>query len=156
LTALDIAVLDDLPLDLAVSAGVITRAYQDASSHVNLKSKERGTPDMVLRDAGPPNAELAPVADKAVHPVVKADSFVIEATTDAIVQQKFQERTNKPWIPVDYVPESQLYSFADMCPTKPADCIAAQKKFGSKAANLGLLQHKTVLGRATDAGTPSA
>ena len=71
LTPLDIAVLDELPLDLAVVAGVVTRAYQDASSHVNLKSKERGTPDMVLRDAGPSHAQLKAFVNKPVHLVVK-------------------------------------------------------------------------------------
>ena len=155
LTPLDIAVLDDLPLDLAVCAGVITRAYQDASSHVNLKSKERGTPDMVLRDASPTHAKLAPFANKPVHLIVKPDGFVIEATTEAMVKQKFEERTNKPWMPVDYVPASQPFAFSQMCPSAAADCIKAQKIFGSKAANLALLQHKQVLGRATDAGTPS-
>ncbi len=156
LTPLDIAVLDDLPLDLAVSAGVITKAYQDSSSHVNLKSKERGTPDMVLRDAGPTNAQLAPFANKPVHLVVKADTFILEATTDAIVQQKFKDRTNKPWIPVAYTPEPNLSSFLEMCTSHPSGCIAAQKKFGSKAANLGFLQHRAVLGKTTDAGSPSA
>ena len=53
LTPADIPVFDELPLDLSVVAGVITRAVQDSNSHVNLKSKERGTPNMVLRDAGP-------------------------------------------------------------------------------------------------------
>ncbi|HEU0030410.1 MAG TPA: PEP/pyruvate-binding domain-containing protein [Kofleriaceae bacterium] len=155
LTPLDIAVLDDLPLDLAVVAGTITRAYQDASSHVNLKSKERGTPDMVLRDAGPSQAQLAPLANQPVHLVVKADSFVIEPTTDELVRQKFEERTNRPWIPVEYVPETRLLSFAEMCPGSASDCIAAQKRFGSKAANLGLLQHRSVLGKTTDAGSTS-
>lgn len=155
LTPLDIAVLDELPLDLAVVGGVITKAYQDASSHVNLKSKERGTPDMVLRDAGPSNATLKPFANKPVHLIVKSDGFKLEATTDAIIQAKFKERTNKPWTPVAYVPETRLFSFAEMCPSKPADCITAQKKFGSKAANLGFLQHRAVLGRTTDANTPS-
>ena len=156
LTPLDIAVLDDLPLDLAVVGGVITKAYQDASSHVNLKSKERGTPDMVLRDAGPNHPKLAAFANKPVHLVVKADRFVIEATTDAVVQQKFTERTNKPWIPVGFTPEPNVVSFAAMCPSAPAACIAAQQRFGSKAANLGLLQHRSVLGRRTDVGSPSA
>ncbi len=155
LTPLDVAVLDELPLDLAVCAGVITKAYQDASSHVNLKSKERGTPDMVLRDAGPTNATLAPFANKPVHLVVKPDGFTIEATTDAIVKQKFEERTNKPWIPVDYVRATAPAAFTEMCPSAAADCIKAQKIYGSKAANLALLQHKSVLGRTTDAGTPS-
>ena len=155
LTPLDIAVLDELPLDLAVVGGVITKAYQDASSHVNLKSKERGTPDMVLRDAGPTNTTLKPFANKPVHLIVKADGWKLEATTDAIIQAKFKERTNKPWTPVDFTPETRLMAFAEMCPLKPADCIPAQKKFGSKAANIGFLQHKQVLGRASDANTPS-
>ena len=42
---------DELPLDLSVVAGTITRVFQDVTSHVNLKSKERGTPNMVLRSA---------------------------------------------------------------------------------------------------------
>ena len=61
-TPTDIPVFDELPLDLSVVAGVITRAVQDTNSHVNLKSKERGTPNMVLRDAGPGNPRLAPFA----------------------------------------------------------------------------------------------
>ena len=46
----DIPVFDDLPLDLSVVAGTITKAYQDINSHVNLKAKERNTPNMVLRE----------------------------------------------------------------------------------------------------------
>jgi len=44
----DIPVFDELPLDLSVVAGVLTRAVQDTNSHVNLKSKERHTPNAVL------------------------------------------------------------------------------------------------------------
>ena len=156
LTPLDIAVLDDLPLDLAVVSGVITRAYQDASSHVNLKSKERGTPDMVLRDASPTHSKLAPFANMPVHLVVKSDSFTIEPTTEATVMEKFRERTNKPWTPVGYIAETRPFAFSEMCTTSAADCIAASKRFGSKAANLGFLQHRSVLGRTTDANSPSA
>lgn len=156
LTPMDIAVLDELPLDLAVVAGTITRAYQDASSHVNLKSKERGTPDMVLRDAGPDNAQLAAFADRPVHLVVAADRFAIEPTTDEMVKQKLAERTSKPWLPVDFVVEHGLQAFSEMCAGAAGDCIAAQRKFGSKAANLGLLQHRTVFGKTGDAGSPSA
>lgn len=155
LTPMDIAVLDDLPLDLAVVAGTITKAYQDASSHVNLKSKERGTPNFVLRDAGPDQVDLAKFANKPVHLIVKADRFVLEPTTEAIVKQKLAERTNKPWMPVTFTPETRPFSFREMCPGIASACIAAQKKFGSKAANLGLLQHKTLLGRTTDVGSPS-
>ena len=59
----DIVVFDELPLDLSVVAGTITRVYQDVTSHVNLKSKERGTPNMGMRDASPAHQELAPLAN---------------------------------------------------------------------------------------------
>ena len=55
----------------------ITRAVQDSNSHVNLKSKERGTPNMVLRDAGPDNPRLAPWRDQPVHFVVTNSYFLI-------------------------------------------------------------------------------
>jgi hypothetical protein len=71
----DIVVFDELPLDLSVVAGTITKAYQDVTSHVNLKSQERGTPNMVMRDAAPTNAQLAPFKDKPVHLVVGKTDF---------------------------------------------------------------------------------
>ena len=78
----DIPVFEELPLDLSVVSGVLTRAVQDTNSHVNLKSKERGTPNAVLRDAGPANPRLAPFADQPVHLVVGGDDFTLEATTE--------------------------------------------------------------------------
>ena len=66
----DIPVFDEFPLDLSVVAGVLTRAVQDTNSHVNLKSKERNTPNAVLRDAGPDHPRLAPFNDQPVHLVV--------------------------------------------------------------------------------------
>ena len=92
LSALDLPVFDELPLDLTVVAGTITHDYQDPTSHVNLKSKERGTPNMVLRSAGPDNATLAPLADKPVHLTVGVDGFRLEASTDAEVQAKHAQR----------------------------------------------------------------
>jgi hypothetical protein len=56
----DIVVFNELPLDLSVVAGTITKVFQDVTSHVNLKSKERGTPNMVFRDAALDNAKLDP------------------------------------------------------------------------------------------------
>ena len=92
----DIPVFEELPLDLSVVAGVITKAVQDSNSHVNLKSKERGTPNMVLRDAGPDHPRLQPWRDQPVHFVVRADDFVLEATTDEEVARRFAERMTGP------------------------------------------------------------
>lgn len=153
LRATDIPVFDELPLDLSVVAGTITRTYQDATSHVNLKSKERGTPNMVLRDASPTTAELAPFADKPVHLVVGKQGFLLEPTTKEIVEKKLSERLAKPWVPLRVVDESRLMSYDDMCPKKSGDCMALVPRFGGKSVGLGFLANKDVMGRAAQSGT---
>jgi hypothetical protein len=152
----DIVVFDELPLDLSVVAGTITRVFQDVTSHVNLKSKERGTPNMVMRDASPTNAQLAPFANKPVHLKVGKTGFVIEATTAEIVEAKLRERTNKPWIQLPVVNEPNLVWYDQMCPTLNTSCVSQGNRFGGKAAMLGFLANKNVLGRASQPGSPSA
>jgi pyruvate,water dikinase len=152
----DILVFDELPLDLTVCAGTITRVFQDVTSHVNLKSKERGTPNMVMRDASPTNAQLAPFANKPIHLVVGKSGYSIEATTDAIVQSKLKERTNKPWIQLPVTNEPNLVWYDDMCKTLGPSCTKNGVRFGGKAANLGFLANKDVLGRKSQAGSQSA
>lgn len=156
LSALDIPVFDELPLDLTVVAATITKAFQDPSCHINLKSKERGTPDMVLRDAGPSNERLAAFADKPVHLVVGAEDFTIEPSTDAEVKQKLAEKLDKPWTTLPFEPTTKLVSYPELCPSSPSTCIAASKKYGSKGANLALLTNPKFLGRTTNANSPSA
>jgi hypothetical protein len=156
LTPMDIPVFDELPLDLAVVAATVTKAFQDASCHVNLKSKERGTPDMVLRDAGPQNGRLAGFSNKPVHLVVGPNEFTIAASTDAEVKQKLQEKLDAPWTAVPYEPATALLTFSDMCKTSAAECLALPKKYGTKSSNLGFMTNRNVLGRTSDAGSPSA
>jgi hypothetical protein len=151
----DIPVFDELPLDLSVVAGVITRAVQDSNSHVNLKSKERGTPNMVLRDAGTDNPRLAPWRDKPVHFVVGADDFLLEATTDEEIAARLAERNNKPWIPLVWEPETRLRSYDEMAGESAADALKLAARYGSKAANLGFLAHRSALGRKDQPGTAS-
>jgi pyruvate,water dikinase len=151
----DIAVFGELPLDLSVVAGTITSAYQDVTSHVNLKSKERGTPNMTLRGAGPAHAQLAPLANKPVHLVVSKSGYVLEPTTAEIVEQKFKQHTSKPWISLPTVSEPKLWVFDNICPTLNAACTQNGNRFGGKAANLGLLANKDVLGRHTQASSLS-
>ncbi len=47
----DIVVLDGVPNDIAVVAGLITAELQTPLSHVNVLSQNRGTPNMALRGA---------------------------------------------------------------------------------------------------------
>ncbi len=150
LSAVDIPVFDELPLTLTVVAGTVTKAVQDASSHINLKSKERGTPNMVLRTAGPTHPELAAFANKPVHLTVSADGFELEPTTDAVVKQKLAERMNKPWVTLPAGPTGKVTSFREMCTASPAGCLKLSSTFGGKASQLGFLLHPKVLGLVGD------
>lgn len=47
----DIVVLDKVPNDISVVAGIITEEFQTPLSHINVLSQNRGTPNMGLRDA---------------------------------------------------------------------------------------------------------
>lgn len=152
----EVVVLDQLPLDLSVVAGVLTRAVQDTNSHVNLKSKERNTPNAVLRDAGPAHPRLAPFADTPVHYVVRGDDFVLEPTTAEVVAAKLAERLDRPVVEIAWEPEPQLRSYDELASGTAGEALAAARRYGSKAANLGFLAHRQVLGRADRAGTPSA
>lgn len=151
LSPLDIPVFKELPLDLSVVAGTITVDYQDPTSHVNLKSKERGTPNMVLRSASPTHASLAALIDKPVHLRVKVDGFVIEPATEAKVRAVHDERNARPWLALPYVSSDRLPSYDDMCPADPAECLTLTQTVGGKAASLGFLMNKDVLGRKADA-----
>lgn len=155
LSALDIPVFDELPLTLTVVAGTITKTFQDASSHINLKSKERGTPNMVLRTAGPTHAELKKFADKPVHLKVGAAGFTLEPSTDQVVKQKLAERMNKPWTKLSVTSGAKITSFRDMCPSAPSGCVKLASTFGGKASNLGFLIHPKVLGTVGDSGSYS-
>lgn len=47
----DIVVLDSVPNDISVAQGIITDEFQTPLSHVNVLSRNRGTPNMALRGA---------------------------------------------------------------------------------------------------------
>ena len=151
----DILVFDELPLDLSVCAGTITKVFQDVTSHVNLKAKERGTPNMVLRDASPTNELLAKLKDKPVHLVVGKSGFTIEATTQAIVEQKLKERTSRAVVKLPLRAEPNLVWYDDMCRTLSPACTKNGDRFGGKAANLGFLANRDVMGRKAQRGSQS-
>lgn len=137
-------------------AGVLTRAVQDTNSHVNLKSKERNTPNAVLRDAAADHPRLAPFVDRPVHLVVGQDDFLLEQGTEEEVARRLAERLDRPLITLSWEPETRLRSFADMASGSPEEALALARRYGSKAANLGFLTHRGVLGRTADPGSPSA
>lgn len=72
----DIVLLNSIPLDISVVAGIITTEFQTPLSHINVLSHNRGTPNMALRD-GWTNPILTTLLGKLVYFKVTLDSFVI-------------------------------------------------------------------------------
>jgi len=155
LRATDIVVFDKLPLDLTVVAGVITKAYQDPNSHINLKSRERQTPNMMLRDASDQHPALSDYIGKPVRLRVHAEGFEVTPSTVEEIETRYRERMSRPWISLQKEDEPNTLSYDDMCPIDPSQCTALKRKFGAKAANLGFLAQPNVLGRADQPGTMS-
>lgn len=83
----DIVLVNAIPADIAVVAGIITTEFQTPLSHINVLSHNRGTPNMALRD-GWTNPKLTDFTGKLVYFKVALDSFTIrEAGIDEA--QKF-------------------------------------------------------------------
>jgi len=72
----DIVLLNGIPIDIPVVAGIITTEFQTPLSHINVLSHNRGTPNMALRD-GWTNARLDGLLNKLVYLRVTLDSFYI-------------------------------------------------------------------------------
>ncbi len=89
----EIVVLDSVPNDIAVVAGIITSEFQTPLSHINVLSQNRGTPNMALRDAWD-NEELRALEDKYVELVVEAMDYSIREVTQEEADQWWEE--NKP------------------------------------------------------------
>jgi hypothetical protein len=160
LTFEDIPIFNTLPLDLTVVAGVMTVAFQDVSCHINLKSKERHTPDMVLHKALTDPRVMGNL-NKLIRLKVTPDGYTITSDAEehgAIHAQLLANRVaqgKKVWVPLQSdVNEQRLLSYDEMCKDDPSICLGFGKKFGAKAANLGFLASSWVLGRQGDTFTP--
>jgi hypothetical protein len=88
----DVIVLtDDVPNDIPLVGGLITEALQTPLAHVNILSKNRGTPNMALRDARH-DEELEPLLDELVRLEVTAGGFRVRRATSEEAAAFFEER----------------------------------------------------------------
>lgn len=111
----------------------------------------------MLRHAAADAPDFKGLDGKPVHLTVAMDRFVIEPSTDEEVKAKLDARLAQPWVRMSWEPTTALLSYDEMCPGADAGaCLKLKRSFGAKAANLGFLSHKLVLGRKTQAGTMSA
>lgn len=76
----DLVLINGIPNDISVVAGIITTEFQTPLSHINVLSHNRSTPNMALRD-GWTNPKLTEHLDQLVYLKVTLDSFYIRGAT---------------------------------------------------------------------------
>ncbi|MGE0872430.1 MAG: PEP/pyruvate-binding domain-containing protein [Kofleriaceae bacterium] len=127
----EIAVLDRVPNDLSVVAGVVTDEFQTPLSHINVLSQQRGTPNMGL-DGAP--ERFSAFEGRWVRLTVRAfDWEVVEVSADE-AEAWFQAHRPPPaQIPE---PDYSVTSVLDIDSVGVADIPA----IGGKAAHYGELR----------------
>ncbi len=130
-------VFEMLPLDLGVVAGVITEEPQTPLSHVNIKSKNRGTPNVFIKKASQDPRIKALLAKKAlVRLQLKDGAMDIHEVAQAEAEAYWSARhDNKPVIKLRAdLAEKRIRSTKDMGFN---DVISV----GAKSANYSEMTH---------------
>ena len=78
----EIVVLEEVPLDLSATAGIITEQFQTPLSHINVLSQNRGTPNMGLKN-GFSDPELRALEGKWVELITGAFDYSVREVTQA-------------------------------------------------------------------------
>lgn len=130
----ELVVLDRVPADISVVAGVITEAFQTPLSHVNVLSQQRGTPNMALRDA---RAQLAEYEGRWVRLTVGPFAYQIVPATQAEAEAFWADKRPGPTaVPApDYGRQGML--------NLDALGVADISAVGGKAAHFGELRQTT-------------
>ncbi len=133
----ELVVLDRVPDDLTVVAGVVTDELQTPLSHVNVLSQQRGTPNMGLRGA---RARFAAFDGRWVRLAVGAFEWEVEEVTADAAAAWFQ--THRPPPAEVPAPDYGVTSILDIDQVGPGDVAA----IGGKAANYGRLRDLAAAG----------
>lgn len=128
----DILLLNGIPMDVSVVAGIITTEFQTPLSHVNVLSHNRGTPNMALRD-GWENPKLNNLLNKLVYLNVTLDSFLIREAS----LQEAQDFWDKKDPQTPHILE--LDTLTDGLVELSGADVRSVASIGGKAANLAEL-----------------
>lgn len=146
----EVVVLDAVPNDISIVAGIITAQFQTPLAHINVLSVNRGTPNMALRDAQAA-AELQALEGKWVELTVGAFDWEIKEIS--------AEEAEAWWL--DHRPEPLVVQPMDLSVTDLRDNVdildldalplgeaisGAIPIFGAKATNYGALEDAAALG----------
>lgn len=141
----DIVVLDQVPNDISVVMGIITEAFQTPLSHVNVLSKNRGTPNMALRGAFDDEALRALEGQwirLRVGPLDYTVEAVDQAVADAWWDENRPEAVQVPNIDLDVIDLRDIGEVVDLESEELFDAIkTGTRAFGGKAAHYGALSH---------------
>jgi hypothetical protein len=91
----EIVVLDAIPIDISITAAIITGEFQTPLAHINVLSINRGTPNMAVRDAQN-NPDLLALEGKWVKLNVNAFDWTIEEITAEEAETWWQEHAPEP------------------------------------------------------------
>ena len=90
-----LVVLDDVPIDIGITAGIITAAFQTPLAHINVLSVNRGTPNMGLKGATE-DPVLRALEGKWVHLKVDAFDYTITEITQEEAESWWEEHKPDP------------------------------------------------------------
>ena len=141
----DIVVLDRVPNDISVVAGMITEEFQTPLSHVNILAQNRGTPNMGLRGAMS-NTELRALDGRWVRLTVGASEWSVSEITKEEADAHWEQTRPEPVaLPELDLTVTDLRDIKQVVP-EPAegqtlrDVIkTALQAFGTKASNYSVL-----------------
>ncbi len=127
----DIVLTDGIPNDLPTVAGVITTEFQTPLSHLNVLSRNRGTPNMALRNAWS-DPVFASLSGKPVRLEVTLLGWTLREATRAEVDSFWNARVLPvpPALPLDSSPGLVRLDSLNR---------NALPRVGAKAANFGVL-----------------
>ena len=146
----EVVVLDAVPNDISIVAGVITAQFQTPLAHINVLSVNRGTPNMGLRDALT-NPELVALEGKWVELTVGAFDWSIHEITQAEADAWWEANRPDPLVvqPMD-LSVTDLRDTLDLLDLDTDELgpaiSAAIPAFGAKATNYGALVDAAALG----------
>ncbi len=141
----DIVVLDRVPNDISVVAGMISEEFQTPLSHVNVLAQTRGTPNMGLREATT-NPDLLALDGKWVRLVVGTRNYQIKEVSVEEADAFWEEHKPEPvTLPDLDTTVRDLRNVEEIVPEGEGDpplleaIQTAVRAFGAKTTNYSVL-----------------
>lgn len=128
----DLIILNGIPNDVSVVAGLITTEFQTPLSHINILSHNRQTPNMALKDAWD-SPRFDSLMGQLVYLKVESDSFILRRSGLAEAEEFWAQK--EPQNPVILSMDTTSQGLVDLA----FEDIHSVDKIGGKAANFAEL-----------------